>query len=155
MTINCYISDGEFVENTINSFNEIEINNIDMPINAIIEILAKFGKEITRNKKILMMEGGIYLATWLRRSNIEKFLRLNLNDKNVLEEFILTEDLFMKAQPRGMVCHWIAGNVSTLAIFSLVQSMLCKNRNIMRIPRDIIESVVDILRLFGNIEVDL
>ena len=39
----------------------------------------------------------------------------------------------MKATSRGLVCHWLAGNVQVLGMFVLVQSILCKNVNLLKL----------------------
>ncbi len=41
----------------------------------------------------------------------------------------------IRAQPRGVVVHWVAGNVPVLGLLSLVQSMLCKNANVVKVSR--------------------
>lgn len=39
-----------------------------------------------------------------------------------------------RAYPKGIVGHWIAGNVPTLALISLLSSLMTKNANIVRLP---------------------
>ena len=39
----------------------------------------------------------------------------------------------MAHQPRGMAVHWVAGNVPVLGLLSLVQSLLCKNTNVLKV----------------------
>jgi len=40
---------------------------------------------------------------------------------------------FLKANQRGLVCHWLAGNVQVLGMFALIQSILTKNVNLLKI----------------------
>ena len=39
------------------------------------------------------------------------------------------------AAPRGLITHWLAGNVPALGLISLVQGLLTKNANIVKLPR--------------------
>ena len=40
----------------------------------------------------------------------------------------------LMAHPRGIITHWLAGNILNLGIISLVQGILTKNVNVMKIP---------------------
>ena len=55
---------------------------------------------------------------------LDRFVPLDENDP-----------MMIRAQPRGLVVHWVAGNVPVLGLLSLVQSMLCKNANIVKVSR--------------------
>ena len=39
----------------------------------------------------------------------------------------------MRTTSRGLVCHWLAGNVLVLGMFVLIQSLLSKNVNLIRV----------------------
>jgi len=118
-----------------------------MPIGAIIEVLNEYSKKFLTDPKLRNIEGANYLSLWLKRKNLTDIINLNLQNVKYLDEFVeIKENQFLKAQPRGLVCHWIAGNVPTLALFSLIQSMLCKNSNIMKVPSQSIETITEMLR---------
>ncbi|HQU74190.1 MAG TPA: acyl-CoA reductase [Calditrichia bacterium] len=159
MSIQTFLLDGKFAEGSAPDFDSI-VAKLDQevlyraPIDLIVKFLAKFGKELTRN--LLTEEGVIYLASWLRTSNLEKYIAINVGDKTVLDAFVAqTDNLFMRAQPRGVVCHWVAGNVPTLAIFSIVQAMLGKNASIVRVPLEPMSGIVNILRVLEKVSVEL
>jgi len=42
----------------------------------------------------------------------------------------------MMAHPRGIVTHWLAGNVPVLGMISLITGMLTKNANIIKLPKE-------------------
>lgn len=42
--------------------------------------------------------------------------------------------LRLKAVPRGLAVHWLAGNVPTLGILSLLLSLVAKNANVLKVP---------------------
>ena len=82
-----------------------------------------------------------YLNAGLRWSATENLmLEINVNDilKNSVynhledDEFVDLDDpnLLFHAQPRGISCHWIAGNVDILGIFSVIQALITKNVSI-------------------------
>jgi hypothetical protein len=50
------------------------------------------------------------------------------------------------------VGHWIAGNVITLGIFSLIQSILVRDANILRVPKNSLPLVLELLKTFGESE---
>ena len=87
----------------------------------ILELFHVFSRKIIRSSRVNQIEGVPFLANWLRKGNFTQIVEKNLKDIDYLEKFI-GERKRIKAQPRGMVCHWIAGNVPTLGIFSLFQS---------------------------------
>ncbi|MBU3100294.1 MULTISPECIES: acyl-CoA reductase [Clostridium] len=162
--INCYELNGEFNENGLSfkDFNEMETylnNNLSeihkIPVEAIILIINEYSKKIAKNKEILRMEGVSFLCFYLKKINIEKQLKLNLENIEYLNKFVQIDDeKYIKAQPRGIVCHWMAGNVPTLGIYSVMQSILCKNANILRVSKKSVSVVYNLLIILANINVE-
>ena len=162
--INCYELNGEFNENGISfkDFNEIETylnNNLmeihKIPVEAIILIINEYSKKIAKNREILRMEGVSFLCFYLKKVNIEKQLKLNLENIEYLNNFVQIDDeKYIKAQPRGIVCHWMAGNVPTLGIYSVIQSLICKNGNILRVSKKSVSVVYKLLLILANINVE-
>ncbi|MCB2294118.1 acyl-CoA reductase [Clostridium algoriphilum] len=162
--INCFELNGEFNENGIKfeDFNEIatsinnnilEIHNI--PVQAIILLINEYSKKIAKDKEILRMEGVPFLCFYLKKINMEKQLKLNLGNIKYLDDFVEVEDeKYIKAQPKGLVCHWMAGNVPTLGIYSVLQSILCKNGNILRVSKETVSKTYKLLRLLDNIFIE-
>lgn len=80
-----------------------------------------------------------WLVPFLRRTNLERLLRFALRgDPACLESFVRQDGLgkMTIARPRGLIVHWLAGNVPTLAAISLVQGLLTKNANAVKLPRE-------------------
>ncbi|MBU3074276.1 acyl-CoA reductase [Clostridium estertheticum] len=162
--INCYELNGEFNENCMSfkDFNEIETylnNNLSeihkIPVEAIILIINEYSKKIAKNREILRVEGVSFLCFYLKKVNIEKQLKLNLENIEYLNKFVQIDDeKYIKAQPRGIVCHWMAGNVPTLGIYSVMQSILCKNANILRVSKKSVSDVYKLLIILANINVE-
>jgi len=88
-----------------------------------------------------------FLPLWLRRANLQTLAQRSLRDRpDALDRFVPLDDtssvgvppanprtLMIRAQPRGLVVHWVAGNVPVLGMLSLVQSTLCKNANLIKV----------------------
>jgi hypothetical protein len=125
------------------------------PTGAIVEIIHEYSKILSKDRKLLDYEGVPFLALWLKRINIEKLIRLNLGKQEYLDDFKQIEDnKYMKAQPRGLICHFMAGNVPTLPIYYLIQALLCKNVNLIRVPIDNINIVVELLKPLKDIMIN-
>jgi hypothetical protein len=161
--INCYGLNGEFYDNGIEfeDFHKIEtcLNNglaelYEFPIEVIILIINEYSKRIAKDREILKIEGVPFLCFYLKKINIEKQLKLNLGNIEYLNNFVQVEDdKYIKAQPKGIVCHWMASNVSTLGIYSVLQSILCKNGNILRVSKVSVSKVYELLKLLDNIDI--
>ena len=54
-----------------------------------------------------------------------------------IDKFVKSEPLnkLIKANPRGIITHWLAGNVPILGMISLIQGILTKNTNIIKLPK--------------------
>lgn len=76
-----------------------------------------------------------FLITWLKKKNISSILDSSLTKREVLDRPTLINDKKLYASPKGLVVHWIAGNVPLLGILSLFQSILAKNKNIVKVPK--------------------
>ena len=162
--IKCFELNSQFYKNGIEfeDFSEIKdhlkhgIEELHkFPVEAILLIINEFSKKIALNKEILRAEGVPFLCFYLKKANMEKQVILNLGDKKYLDNFLEVEEgKFMKAQGRGIVCHWMAGNVPTLGIYSVIESLLCKNANILRVPEKSVTIVYELLRLLEDITIE-
>lgn len=128
------------------------ISLFGVPVNDIIEMLHSFSRLLVRDEKVKGIGGIAFLSNWLRRENIRKIIETNLGSKDYLESFVGDERKKLRAFPRGVVSHWIAGNIPTLSLFSLFQSIIGKNGNILRIPEVSLSTVLPILQLFATVE---
>ena len=79
-------------------------------------------------------EGLAYLATFLQRNYLKGLIARELSDLRSLSEFVSIETRkSIRHVPRGLVCHWVAGNVPLLALFSWAISVVLGNRNVIRL----------------------
>lgn len=123
-----------------------------IPTATTIEILHSFSRALVRDEKVKRIEGIAFLSNWLRKENLKRIIETNIGDMAYLERFVGDGRKQLRAFPRGLVCHWIAGNIPTLGLFSLFQSMLAKNGNILRIPEQNLATVLPVLQLFAEMK---
>lgn len=125
------------------------------PSEAMIEIINEYSKILCSDRKFLSYEGVPFLVLWLKKDNIKKLLRQDLKKQEFLDDFIeIADNKFMKAQPRGVVCHFMAGNVPTLPIYYLVQAIICRNVNLCRIPIVSIDTAIELLKPLKDIVIN-
>ncbi|MCI8838421.1 MAG: acyl-CoA reductase [Hungatella sp.] len=82
--------------------------------------------------------GGIgFLAEWCRPENLNALLTRGLRgNRHYIDGFFPVGDSTVqhqKAVSKGIVCHWLAGNVQALGMFVLIESILTKNVNLVKI----------------------
>jgi hypothetical protein len=99
-----------------------------VPIQKLLSLFDDFAGRLLRDERTRKLEGMAFLSTWLRRSNLQRLLELNLNGNPAYLDGFLSEGRnYLAAKPHGLVAMWMAGNVATLPMFSLVPAMLAKN----------------------------
>ncbi len=145
------VSDLKEIRSEIEKSREIFKN---ITTEKIIDLFHQFGRELLHNKEFISFEGVPFLSNWLRKGNIEKIVLKNLGSFEVLKDFIGEGRKKVKAQPRGVICQWIAGNVPTLGFFSLIQSILVGNSNIVKIPPASQFIFLELIKLFRKTEIE-
>lgn len=162
--INCFMLGGNFFS-VPKEFENLDIIKDDLnnsreelysyPSAAIVEIINQYSKILSSSRKFLNYEGVPFLALWLKENNIQRILRLNLEKQEYLDDFVKVEDgKFIKAQPRGIICHFMAGNIPTLSIYYLILVLLCKSVNLIRVPLENISTVAELLKPLLDITVN-
>jgi hypothetical protein len=56
-----------------------------------------------------------------------------------------------RALPKGVVAHWLAGNVPTLGFLSLMLSLLGKNANILKVPETVSPLLPEMLETLATV----
>jgi hypothetical protein len=78
--------------------------------------------------------GLAFLAAFLRSSNLRHLIERELARPEALDRFTPAGGRkSLRLLPKGIVCHWIAGNVPLLGMFSWAISALLGNANIIRL----------------------
>ncbi len=116
------------------------------PIGVFVALLDAAARNMV-SAEYAQVEGIAFLSSWLRKSNLEKVLRLNLGSQlAAIDNPLSVDGISLRAVPRGVVCHWVAGNIPTLAFFSWALATLGKNVSILRVPEEVREVVRTLFR---------
>ena len=143
-------------ERITRSISEDRLALAAMPLEGIIGLLSLLGKAIIRDPYLATQEGTSYISLWLRKDNLERICKLNFGDVAYADGFRDSGNGFrMIAQPRGIVCHWVASNVPTLSFFSLVMGILTKNGNILKVSEENKDILVALVRCLSDLSVDI
>jgi hypothetical protein len=98
------------------------------PIDRLLAVFDDFAARLLRDQRTSRLEGAMFLSAWLRRPSLRQFLELNLSGNPAyLDGFVPQGRNYLAAKPHGLVAMWMAGNVATLPMFSLVPALLAKN----------------------------
>ena len=107
----------------------------------LLEFFDRAAQELPKKFPVFLREhsflGTPFLLSFLKKYNLSGLLRTSLyGNINCLNSFTEIPGLAKKimALPRGVVTHWAAGNVLNLGIISLVQGILTKNVNVVKLP---------------------
>ena len=95
-----------------------------------------------------------FLLYWFRETHLRQALDISMRgNRKVLDDFAEIPNLQyqLRALPRGIVCHWLAGNVPMLGMLSLVQGMLTKNMNLLKVPQETGHVIPSLLSSFNEI----
>jgi phenylacetate-coenzyme A ligase PaaK-like adenylate-forming protein len=109
------------------------------PIDALIGLIDAAAKHWATNPKYLFLKdkGLNFLATWCSERHLREIaqfgLRGNLAYADTYCAFPESAKHLLKANSRGLVCHWMAGNVQILGLFALVQCIMTKNVNLLKV----------------------
>ena len=114
---------------------------MDQPIDALIGLIAKVANK-WQNSEVysnLKLSGIIFLTAWCATDNLIRLANEGLRgNRHYVDGFYPVGSTYarmMRATSRGLVCHFLAGNVPVLGMFVLIQSILTKNVNLLRVSR--------------------
>lgn len=106
-----------------------------------IEFLNALSRKILTNPQLKNLPPYTALAFWLRKSNVEKMLK---------ENNFLTSQAKFKTVPIGKVFHIAPSNVDTIFLYSVAISLLCGNKNLVRLSEKTTEVLADLLILINE-----
>ncbi len=153
------LSDEKKLQFVIDQLKERQkwLNN--QPIDALIGLIGEVSKKWMNPKGELLKlkdKGLSFLASWSQPEHINRIATLGLRgDRHHIESFLSfgeSRKQFLKANSRGLVAHWLAGNVQVLGMFALIQCILTKNVNILKISSNDDGVFSDLLAGFEDVE---
>ena len=113
----------------------------EQPIDALIGLIAKVAKKWNDPNNPEMLElrerGMGFISEWCSAEHLNYIATTGLRGNRMhIAEFIPFANSSIqsiKAISKGLVCHWLAGNVQVLGMFALVESILTKNVNLLKV----------------------
>jgi hypothetical protein len=112
----------------VQSLNQQRDSLAKIPIDGLFALFDDFAARLIRDPRTKSLEGCMFLSAWLGGNNLRQILELNLNGNPAyLDGFVPQGRNYLAAKPQGLVAMWMAGNVATLPMFSLVPALLAKN----------------------------
>lgn len=129
----------------------------EQPIDALVGLIAKVAdKWKAETLNVTQAEGLKFLVSWCSGEHLAQIANDGLRgNRYYADRFIPMDDLgirSMRSTSRGLVCHWLAGNVQVLGMFVLVQSILAKNVNLIRVSSRDDGAFQNLLRAFAGEE---
>ena len=109
------------------------------PIEALIGIIGVAAKKWLSDERFscLKDKGLLFLSNWCDEVHLkqiaEEGLRGNIKYCDTFLHFPNSQKHFLRANSRGLACHWMAGNVQVLGVFALVQCIITKNVNLLKV----------------------
>lgn len=109
------------------------------PVDAIIGLIGQVSKKWASDPQLQRIKdrGLLFLSSWCDEKNLRSVTNVGLRGNiGYLDRFLPFPDSdkhYLKANARGLVCHWLAGNVQILGMFALVQSIISKNVNLLKV----------------------
>lgn len=113
------------------------------PIDALIGLISKvaekwkFMAQQGKQFEKLQTNGLNFLGAWCTPEHLTALMTDGLNGNRMCADTfmpVLNSNVkYQKAVSRGLVCHWLAGNVQVLGMFVLIESILTKNVNLLKL----------------------
>lgn len=131
------------------------LNN--QPVEAIIGLIGEVAKKWATDPKLMRIKdrGLLFLSSWCDEKHLRSVANMGLRGNiDYIDKFLPFPDSdkhYLKANPRGLVCHWLAGNVQILGMFALVQCIISKNVNLLKVSSRDDGVFTDILNEFKGV----
>ena len=110
---------------------------IDALIGLISEVSKKWSDPLNTKMQSLREQGMSFLSSWCSPDHLVRIstigLRGNRSHADIFLPIYQSNVQMQRCSSRGLVCHWLAGNVQVLGMFALIQCILTKNVNLLKI----------------------
>lgn len=125
----------------------------------LIKIIGKTAEIWLKDSRydFLKDKGRLFLAQWCSEKHLTQIakegLRGNIEYADGFAPFADSDSHYLKANPKGLVCHWMAGNVQILGVFALVQAILTKNVNLLKVAAKDGGVFSSLMKAFEEVEI--
>ena len=157
--LDCESKNNKVLEQIIDSLKQEQSWLRNQPIDALIGLVGVAATKWATPEGELasLKDSGLgFLASWCSPEHLNRISTIGLRGNRFHAEQYLSlqgsRKEFIKANQRGLVCHWLAGNVQVLGMFALVQSILTKNVNLLKISSRDDGVFMKLLSAFKDIE---
>ena len=107
----------------------------------------------------LRQQGLLFLTTWCDSGALRLMADRSLRGRRGFMDGFRASDgtnrRLLRAQPRGLVAHWLAGNVPLLGMLALAQSIITRNANLLKAANSFARVLPALLDGFRGLEVRL
>lgn len=138
--------------NQINKFLEKKNVIREIPITHILDAFRKFSNELIKPSCIINKKykgkGVPFIVRWCTKENLTSVLNYSFENYKHLDSNLGSK---IKLTPKGLVSHWVAGNVPTLGILSIICSIVTKNKSIIKLPSNSDRFFEDIFYFFSKL----
>ena len=129
---------------------------VDDIINWLDQICLTWSDRNSEVQRKYANQGINFLIYWFRKKNLKEISDLALRgNRHFLDGFhkVNNTNVKLSAQPRGIVSHWISGNVPMLGMLSLIQGIITKNANLVKLPKDNLDIVPSLLASMSKVNI--
>ena len=124
---------------------------------ALVSGAAKRWADTTSPLVPLRQQGLLFLTSWCEAGSFRAMADRSLHgQRGFMDGFRAlagSNRRLMRAQPRGLVAHWLAGNVPLLGMLALSQSIVTRNANILKAASSFSRVLPALLDGFRGLEV--
>jgi acyl-CoA reductase-like NAD-dependent aldehyde dehydrogenase len=112
-----------------------------------LQALDDLANDLMQRREMASVPGLPFLAGFLQATNLTHLLAREVPAPGALERFVpVDERKSARLLPKGIVCHWMAGNVPLLGMFSWAVSVVAGNCNVIRVSSrhdDLVSPLLD------------
>jgi hypothetical protein len=151
---------GFTLEEVVDSVSKGQEKLLSVSITDIIHFFSKvasfWAEPNSEIQKKYQRHGINFLIYWMREKSLRELTKVSLRGNHLcLDEFTelpYAMGMFL-ANPRGIICHWLAGNVPIIGMLSLIQSILTKNANILKVSSKSPHVLPELLASMKDVEI--
>lgn len=148
---------GETIDEIVVDLKERSSYLYALPSSALIDFFDVLMRTWEDEKTLRELGLSRNLIDFFKRDNLINTLNIELRGNiGVLDDFqdLGHPTMVYRAQPRGLVVQWLAGNVPILGIFSIFCAILTKNATLVKASSSGYESLLRALNTLKNVKTD-
>jgi hypothetical protein len=128
----------------------------ELSVDEIIGVLSEASQEWLRPGTPFVPfhpHGLLFVATFVQGGGLQRMADASLRGSRAYLDGFRPDAAGggLLAVPRGLVAHWLAGNVPTLGFLSLMLSLVGKNANILKVPEAVSPLLLEMLESVARV----